>query len=190
MREGRIVRDREATLARLQVLVCQLLSKKNGYVLEQVFSPLVLHTTPEHEELKQIAHGCVTRYHCYHYLGFAQTQWKLLQKDSPPRVKPLLYLLHVLLTGIHLMCTGEIEANLVTLNEELRLNYLEDLVARERSGAGRGTLEDPDMDFYASEYARLRQQLQDAAQARALPEATACKAALDDLLLRIRGTAS
>ena len=31
-----------------------LLLKKNGYVLEQLFSPLVVHTTPEHEELKAI----------------------------------------------------------------------------------------------------------------------------------------
>src|SRR5260221_8917786 len=31
-----------------------LLLKKNGYVLEQLFSPLIVQTTPEHEELKQI----------------------------------------------------------------------------------------------------------------------------------------
>jgi hypothetical protein len=31
-----------------------LLLKKNGYVLEQLYSPLVVHTTPEHEELKEI----------------------------------------------------------------------------------------------------------------------------------------
>src|SRR5437870_9789364 len=31
-----------------------LLIKKNGYVLEQLFSPLIVHTTPEHEELKAI----------------------------------------------------------------------------------------------------------------------------------------
>ena len=124
-----------------------LMLKKNGYVLEQVFSPLVLQTSPEHDELKEIARGCVTRYHCYHYLGFAETQWKLIQKDSPPRVKPLLYLFRVLLTGIHLMRTGEIEANLVTLNETWRLSYLDDLIARKRSGAERGTLEDADMDF-------------------------------------------
>src|ERR1700754_4470679 len=29
----------------------ELLLKKNGYVLEQLYSPLVLHTTPEHAEL-------------------------------------------------------------------------------------------------------------------------------------------
>ena len=50
-----------------------LLLKKNGYVLEQVLSPLVVHTTPEHEELKEIAAHCVTRHHAHHYLGFAET---------------------------------------------------------------------------------------------------------------------
>src|SRR5690349_15163535 len=35
-----------------------LLLKKNGYVLEQLYSPLIVHTTPEHEELKEI---CRTR---------------------------------------------------------------------------------------------------------------------------------
>ncbi|HEY7094196.1 MAG TPA: nucleotidyltransferase domain-containing protein [Ktedonobacterales bacterium] len=186
-RGGRISRGLAATLAQQQVLVCQLLSKKNGYVLEQVFSPLVLQTSPEHNELKEIARRCVTRYHCYHYLGFAETQWKLIQKDSPPRVKPLLYLFRVFLTGIHLMRTGEIEANLVTLNETWRLSYLDDLIARKRSGAERGTVEEADMDFFSAEYTRLRQELADAAEASALPETANCKPALDDLLLRVRG---
>ena len=44
-----------------------------------------------------------------------------VREGDPPRVKPLLYVYRVLLTGIHLMRTGEVEANLVTLNEEFRL---------------------------------------------------------------------
>src|SRR5580704_7562174 len=105
-----------------------LLLKKNGYVLEQVLSPLVVHTTPEHEELKEIATQCVTRHHAHHYLGFAETEWKLCEKENPPRVKPLLYVYRVLLTGIHLMQTGLIEANLVRLNETAKLPYLDDLI--------------------------------------------------------------
>ncbi len=31
-----------------------LMLKKNGYVLEQLFSPLIVQTSPEHEELKSI----------------------------------------------------------------------------------------------------------------------------------------
>src|SRR6266699_604329 len=37
-----------------------LLLKKNGYVLEQLFSPLIVHTTPEHEELEAICGGSAT----------------------------------------------------------------------------------------------------------------------------------
>src|SRR6266852_5614501 len=40
-----------------------LLLKKNGSVLEQIYSPLVIHTTPEHEELKLIARKCITCHH-------------------------------------------------------------------------------------------------------------------------------
>lgn len=85
-----------------------MLLKKNGYVLEQLYSPLIIHTTPEHEELKAIAQKCITRYHIHHYLGFAQSQWNLFQKEQPHRVKPLLYVYRVLLTGIYLMQTGKI----------------------------------------------------------------------------------
>ena len=80
-----------------------LMLKRNGYVLEQLYSPLIVHTTPEHEELKEIAVRCITRHHSHHYLGFADTQWKLLIKDHPRRVKPLLYVYRVLLAGIYLM---------------------------------------------------------------------------------------
>ena len=54
-----------------------LLLKKNGYVLEQLCSPLIVQTTPEHSELKAIAKGCITKHHAHHYFGFAETQWKL-----------------------------------------------------------------------------------------------------------------
>src|SRR5262245_13831257 len=72
-----------------------LLLKKNGYVLEQVFSPLVVHAAPEFEELKAIARDCITRHHVHHYVGFVHTQWKLFSKESRPRVKPLLYVYRV-----------------------------------------------------------------------------------------------
>src|SRR4051812_22948144 len=48
-----------------------LLLRKNGYVLEQLYSPLVVKTSPEHEELKEIARVCITRHHSHHYFGFA-----------------------------------------------------------------------------------------------------------------------
>jgi predicted nucleotidyltransferase len=160
--------------------------KKNGYVLEQLYSPLVLHTTPEHQELKKIGRRCVTRYHAYHYFGFAETQWKLFEKEQPRRVKPLLYVYRVLLTGIHLMRTGEVEANLLRLNEVARLSYVDELVRRKLAGPEQSTLADSDIDFHRSEYERLRGELQAAFESSSLPEGTSAKPELHDLLLRLR----
>lgn len=163
-----------------------LLLKKNGYVLEQLYSPLVVHTTPEHEELKVIAKGCITRYHAHHYFGFAQTQWKLFEKEQPHRVKPLLYVYRVLLTGIYLMQTGIIEANLVHLNEVFKLPYIPDLIARKLAGAEKSVLEDADLAFHQGEFDRLYRELEEASQTSSLPESPSCKDALNDLLVRLR----
>jgi predicted nucleotidyltransferase len=163
-----------------------LLLKKNGYVLEQLYSPLIVHTTPEHEELKQIARSCITRHHSHHYFGFAETQWKLFDKERPRRVKPLLYVFRVLLTGIHLMQTGEVEANLLHLNEEFKLPYIPDLVERKLAGPEKSTLAEADMPLYQGEYERLREVLEMAYQASALPEAATDKSALNELLVRLR----
>ncbi|MES2735788.1 MAG: nucleotidyltransferase domain-containing protein [Verrucomicrobiota bacterium] len=165
-----------------------LLLKKNGYVLEQLYSPLIVQTTPEHAELKEIAKGCITRHHSHHYLGFVHTQWELFLKESPHRVKPLLYVYRVLLTGIWMMRTGEVEANLVTLNETFRLPYVDDLIARKLAGPEQGTLDDADLAFHQSEFERLRAMLQAAHEAstlRELPEDVA-RAGINDLLIRVR----
>lgn len=169
----------------------RLMLKRNGYVLEQLLSPLVVYTTPEHEELKSIAKGCITRHHAHHYMGFATTQWKLFEKESPPRVKPLLYTFRVLLTGIHLMQTGEVQANLCLLNQSAKLSYLDDLIEIKRTGAEKGELQAADVEFYRREYERLLKELEDSYQRSQLPEMPSSRAALNDLLVRLRlGSAS
>jgi predicted nucleotidyltransferase len=163
-----------------------MLLKKNGYVLEQLYSPLVLRTCREHEELKRIASKCITRYHSHHYLGFAGTQWKLFEKEQPRRVKPLLYVYRVLLTGIHLMRYGKIECNLLTLNEEFRLPYIPDLVERKLKGDEQQLLSDVDMEKHRREYDRLVSELESASESSSLPDAPSCKEELNDLLKRLR----
>jgi predicted nucleotidyltransferase len=163
-----------------------LLLKKNGYVLEQLLSPLVVQTSPAHEELCALAPGLFTRYHAHHYLGFSETQWKLFDKERPRRVKPLLYVYRVLLTGLHLMRAGELEANLLKLNEEYQLPYIGDLVARKLAGPEKGTLPDADLDLHAREFQRLQGELEAAMSTTHLPEKTSVGDALDDLLVRVR----
>ncbi|MEM7478724.1 MAG: nucleotidyltransferase domain-containing protein, partial [Planctomycetota bacterium] len=40
----------------------RLMLRRNGYVLEQVLSPLVVYETPEFHELRELAHECVTKH--------------------------------------------------------------------------------------------------------------------------------
>ncbi len=163
-----------------------MLLKKNGYILEQLYSPLIVYTTPEHEELKIIARQCITRYHVHHYLGFAQSQWRLFSKQNPPKIKPLLYIYRVLLTGIYLMQTGVLEANLVELNKIFDLAYLSDLIAFKLAVAEKAVLTDIDLIFHQQEYERLCRELKEASQNSDLPELPSCKDKLSDLLIQIR----
>jgi predicted nucleotidyltransferase len=163
----------------------RLMLNRNGYVLEQLLSPLVLHTTPEHDELKALAPLCITRRHAYHYLGFARTQWRLFEKE--PRVKPLLYVYRVLLTGIHLMRSGEVEANLPRLNAALRLPQVDALIARKLAGPEKAALSDPEVEFHRDEYERLTGALHEAHAGSVLPEEPSARSDLHNLLLRLRG---
>jgi uncharacterized protein len=161
-----------------------LLLKPNGYVLEQLYSPLVVCTSPAHAELLSIAVGCITRRHAHHYRGFALTQWGLFVKER--RVKPLLYLYRVLLTGIHLMRTGTVEANLRHLNEEFQLPQVPHLLELKTTGVERSRLDDKDISFHEREYGRLLEVLDEAAETSILPDQPSAQGALDDLLVRLR----
>lgn len=163
-----------------------LLLKRNGYVLEQLYSPLIVSATPEHEQLKQIARKCMTRHHVHHYLGFANTQWGLFEKESPPRIKPLLYVYRVLLTGIHLLQTGEVEANLASLNEGARLSFVPDLIARKTAGSEHEVLSDSEKAFHYREFQRWRAKLELAGNQSALPQSPNAQADLNDLLISLR----
>lgn len=71
-----------------------------------------------------------------------------------------------------------------------RLAYLDELVARKLVGAEASILAGDELGLYVSEYNRLHMALQEASLGSELPEEPACKAELNDLLLRIRLRAS
>jgi hypothetical protein len=161
----------------------RLLNSRNGYVLEQLLSPLVVVTTEVHAELKSLAGGLVTRHHAHHYLGFAATQERLYAKTG--RLKPALYTLRVLLTGIHLMRSGNLEADLGVLGTGLA--YVPDLIAAKRE-AEHGPLPAGAADRLATDVPRLRAELEAARDASPLPDHAdpAAVAALHDLVVRTR----
>lgn len=163
-----------------------LLLKNSGYALEQVLSPLVVVTSPSHEELCAIARRSVGKLHARHYFGFAENQWKLFARKMPHRVKPLLYIYRVLFTGIHLMNTGQIECDLGVLNEEFRSPQVAALMAIKKSQQENTPLPEADLAFYEQEYQRLQLLLREAEARSSLPERAEVWDDLNDLLLRLR----
>ena len=161
-----------------------LMLKHNGYVLEQLYSSLVIHTSPEHQELRAIAPGCITRFHSQHYLGFFRTQWRLFEKSQ--QAKPLLYAYRVLLTGIHLMQTGRVEANLPILNESFRLSQINDLLAFKATHNEKDFLSESDVEFHRMECHRLTASLEQAQSVSSLPAEPTARKELNDLLVRAR----
>lgn len=163
----------------------RLMTNHNGYVLEQLFSPLVVLSTPAHEELRELGKGCITRRTVRHYQGFARGRRKRLTEPEPT-VKHLLYAYRVLLTGIHLMQTGKVVANVTVLNERFRFNEIDELVARKRAGAEKMQLDDRDLVDHAGLLDRLEIELQEAHDKSQLPDEPTAAPALEKFVVRLR----
>jgi predicted nucleotidyltransferase len=148
----------------------RLLLRHNGYVLEQVFSPLVAAGAEFLARLRPLAARCVTRNCYHHYRGFLHTQRRLMDKEPAVKAKTLLYAYRVVLTGIHLLDTGEVVAHLPALNEWFRLRYVPELIERKRA-AEFGPLTGIDVAFHRAELDRLERELDRAFAGSKLPEA-------------------
>lgn len=164
----------------------RLMLRNNGYVLEQLLSPLVAHTTDVHAELVSLAPTVLTSHHAHHYRGFAKTQWRLFERNG--ELKALLYTFRALLTGIRLMRGGSVLAHLPTLLEEagdsVALAYLPDLVAAKREAEHGGA--DVDHARVAADVERLHGVLDRAQANSGLPGAHSAFDALHDLVVRVR----
>ncbi|MEV6077200.1 MULTISPECIES: nucleotidyltransferase domain-containing protein [unclassified Streptomyces] len=162
----------------------RLMLRPNGYVLEQLLSPLVVHTTALHAELCALAPGVLTRNHAHHYRGFAGTQWRLFEKTG--ELKPLLYTFRALLTGIHLMRSGRILAHLPTLLGAVAAPaYLPDLIAA-KAEAEHGMARELDGAAVARDIEGLHRVLDEAQTRSLLADAVTEFDALNELVVRAR----
>jgi uncharacterized protein len=163
----------------------RLMTNHNGYVLEQLYSPLVVVTTDAHKELMDLGRGCVTKPTVRHYFGFARGRRQRLAEPEPT-VKHLLYAYRVLLTGIHLMRTGEVVAHIGVLNQQFRIPQVDALVARKRAGAEKMALDQRELTDHSVMLDRLEATLAEAHGASHLPEEPTSATALDDFVVRLR----
>ncbi|MER6914719.1 nucleotidyltransferase domain-containing protein [Streptomyces sp. NPDC000594] len=163
----------------------RLMLRRNGYVLEQLLSPLVVHTTDAHAELVALAPGVLTVHHAHHYHGFARTQERLFERTG--ELKPLLYTFRALLTGVHLMRSGRIEADLTRLAGEIDAapGYLPELIAA-KAEAEHGPAAGIDPGTVERDIEELHTVLEAARLASALPDAATVRADLADFVVRTR----
>ena len=159
-----------------------LLVKNNGYILEQVFSPLVVSGHEFLNELRPIAKNCVTRNHFHHYRGFFATQKKLILKQNPVTAKAVLYAYRVLCTGIRLMRTGEVVTDLNQLAQEMGLSFISELVAAKVTEKVAFRF---DIQEHLSKLDQLEQELESAFQSSTLRENPE-REPVNDLLVRLR----
>jgi len=163
----------------------RLMPRRNGYVLEQLYSPLVVLGGPWLEELRALGEGCIIRHLYHHYRGFTATQRKLLLKPDAT-VKAMLYAYRVLLTGVHLLRAGVIEANLTNLLADHPVDGVADLIARKRSGAEKQLLAGDDRAHHFPTLDRLEAEMLEAFKGSKLPEEVTNRPALDDYVVRAR----
>jgi predicted nucleotidyltransferase len=162
----------------------RLLMKPNGYVLEQIYSPLVVLSTPRHEELKQLALGTICGGLYSHYRGFFFSLQKLISREETKKVKRILYLYRVLMTGIHVLRTGELEANILKLNDHFGFETVPELIALKQLEWS--ALPEEKLSACWKEIEKLEAELTSAHDATALPENPEGLEELSDWLVELR----
>lgn len=163
----------------------RMMVSHNGYAMEQLYSPLVVVSGPIHEELKSLGRGAITRPMVRHYFGFAKGRRQRL-REPDPTVKHLLYAYRVYLSGIHLMQTGELDANLPSLNRRFRLGPIDELVERKREGAEKMKLHPDELATHMGHLDRLESALTEAHERSHLPMEPLTTIDLEDLVIRVR----
>lgn len=160
-----------------------LLLKKNGNVLEQLVSPLIVTTSDAHEELRALATDCVCRHHVHHYRGMTKNRLKAFLTDF--ELKPLLYAFRAATTGIHLLRTGICQPNLAALAHDYDIGFVHELI--ERKAAGEHVKMAPDEAArWEPEVLALLDRLEAAFESSTLREAPTNADAVDDFLVRVR----
>jgi predicted nucleotidyltransferase len=162
----------------------RLMTRNNGYILEQVFSPLVVLGGDFLAELRPLARRCITRGCHHHYRGFLRSRMQLLEREPVKKAKSLLYAYRVALTGVHLLETGEVEADLRALNRRFHLPFIDDLIAR-KQGQETGTLDNLDWSWHRGELVRWEERLDRAHEQSRLPDEPP-RDAVGEFLVRLR----
>lgn len=164
-----------------------MMMKKNGYVLEQLYSPLVVYGGSWLEELRALGQACIVSNLYHHYRGFYNNECKMMAKAGAT-AKSVLYAYRVLLSGIHVLETGEVVAQLPLLTETYSTTGVRDLIKLKVEGTEKEVLSSDLVQEHLIRLNDLEKRLDSAFEKCSLPESVSNRDALSDYLVRVRKT--
>ncbi len=158
--------------------------KGNGNVLERIASPIQLFETDELREIRDLLPRMLSRRVHAHYAGFFRQTCQFF--DREPRAKTLLYSIRVPLTGIHLLETGTVEANLASLAEEYGVSGVHEVIAHKQQHGEKAVIVPEQAAPLRRQWPALEERLLAAREASPLPPEPQGRDVLEDWLIQVR----
>ena len=146
-----------------------LLLAGNGNLLERLASPFQLVRDHRSESLRSLLPAALSRRCHKHYSGYCRGMQAEHLRDGF-RVKSMLYVFRVALTGRHVLKTGEVVADLNRLAEIYDYPELHPLIASKTGGAEKAPMPEAESERYRERWTELVDELRKAREASFLPE--------------------
>ena len=163
----------------------KLILEGRCYAIEDLYSPLVVQTSPEHQQLMAVVQNGLSLQVAREYLCRAETLWDVLCSRASSRLENLLYVFRSLLVGINLLRNGTIQCNLKTLGEEAQLAVVDDLFEFWLAYSEGHEIRAAEVVPYEPEYRRLVAEFNSDLSASKLPQLPSGHQELKDLVERI-----
>lgn len=114
--------------------------KGNCNVLEHINAKPV-YSTPEYLKMKRLVNNAIGKKGLYNsYKGMATFNYKKFILGGKANPKKYLYVFRGLMAGIYVLQTGQIEANLETLNRYFKIPIIKELITAKRNGFEKGEM--------------------------------------------------
>jgi len=157
----------------------------NGNYAERILGEHRFFESPESTSLAPLVERAMSRRMHRHYHGFATSQMKEVEEKEIVTAKKVLYVLRTALTGIHLMKTGKLIADVTKLLAEYGYLDARELVAAKRAGE-KAPLEPLVVLKWKNELRRAFTLLDEARDKSPLPEEAPNRADLEQWLIELR----
>lgn len=165
----------------------KMMLNKDGNVLEQLYSPLIVVGGEWLEELRSLGESCVGRYLYHYYRGYYNNECKMMAKAGAT-ARSVLYAYRAMLTGIHVLEAGRVEAQLPVLIESYDVEGVNELITIKVEGSDEQVLDPELLQTHLGQLNELEKRLELAFEKSELPETVDNTRELSDYLVRVRRT--